>query len=232
MPPDDPASTELRTAASQMELSSPAWPTVTHHRLRQEIALGERDAARNELDVLLPGMRASAQESVLNLFLSQRFELARNLDDALEFSPRYPVAEAFGEGESLAQKLPEGTPETLLDADSVEMFNRGLPLAMLAHAATSATLPEHLRRQLTIVGWSRAVLIERWDVARELAAPLRGFYPDLGRELDRWQSATTDEDRRFAGAYLFLRHPGLKPQLRSGLEMRTELDKIDSYFYR
>lgn len=228
VPPDHPFAAELRTAASLYAPNSPAWPTLTYHRVQHLVALGQQNAARDELDSALSLPVVRAQESVRNLFLEQRFALARDLDEAIRFAPRHPVAEGMGLGEALAGSPPDDAPELLFARDSVRILNQGLPLDMLARASRHEGLPSHLRAQLTLVTWVRAVLLERWDAALRLIEALRAHFPSLAQDLDQWMGADTDDERRFASTYLLLRHPRMKPHLVSGLAMKTNLEGIDN----
>lgn len=227
-PPDHPAAAELREAARAIDRRSAAWPTLTLRRIEEVIALGRIDDARTELDGLLSSLPSSttASKTVLNLFRQQRFALARDLDEALRFAPRYPVALGYDDN-GMTDTLPKDAPDVLFAADAVRMFNQGLPLDALVRASASSVLPTGLRRQLTLTAWVRAAILERWDIAQQLTPALRTAFPTLAADINQWQAATTDDDRRFAAAYVILRHPRMKPHLLSGLSMRTDLEGID-----
>ncbi|MCP5116240.1 MAG: hypothetical protein GY953_35885, partial [bacterium] len=222
--PTHDTTAELRQAAAELPPESPAYATATYHRVR---LTADTDEARALLDRLLPALRDAVPKTALNLFLAQRMALATNLDEFLQFAPRYPVGRGLGIGESDANSLDEVSPDRLFDSDSVAIINRGLPLSLLAEAATSTKLPEGLRRQLVMVTWVRAVLLEDQETAIRVAKPLERFYPELAPDLSSWRSAADAEQKRFAAALLLLRFPGLKPHLVTGLGMRTKAAGIE-----
>ncbi|HEV8718138.1 MAG TPA: hypothetical protein VGX03_35645 [Candidatus Binatia bacterium] len=78
-------------AAAKVERNSPAFLTVTFHRIRLLIESGRKDEAREQLDALLSSDRLTGLPSARNLFLAQRLQLARNLDEFLKYAPRVPV---------------------------------------------------------------------------------------------------------------------------------------------
>jgi hypothetical protein len=224
--PDSPEVPELVQVAEKVARDSPPYATVTYHRLRLLIGAGEKDRARRTLDALLPELHASLPRSSLNLFLAQRMSLAQNLQDFLQFAQRIPGGIA-DMGEWSAQ--PPSKAEVLFDADSVKVLNQGLPLAALQLAADSSALPVHLRRQVLIVAWTRSILLDNHQTAQALTRNLEQLYPALKPYLQEYLSATNPEAKRFAAAYLFLKFPGMKPYLNSGVGMRSQLDGIDDF---
>lgn len=215
-------------AAERLEAASPAFPTAAYHRVRLLVEAAKRDQARETLDRLLPQLEDAAPPAAVNLFYGQRMELARNLDEFLRYAPRQPIAlqwDALGEQASEPVKSEE--PGQRLDSDSIEVFNRGLPLRLLAEASRSEFLPESVRACLAQTTWVRAILLDQWDVAEKLAPELRRQFPALADTLKSVLSAGA-EDRRFAAAWLLLRHPGLKPYLLSSISRRQGIDEIDN----
>jgi hypothetical protein len=223
--PDAPA---VMDAARKLPKDSPAFATARYHRIRLLMELLKENEARAELDELLPGFRASLPNSSLNLFLVQRLQLARSLDEFLEFAPRipqalswdyfpYPELEAYRRG-----NVP------MFDRDSVQVLNSGLPLSYLHHAAQSK-LQQVLRNQLICAVWTRAILIADPAVSRSLAAELERVSPDLGPDLRTWREATDAESKQFAAAMLLLHFPGMTPYLQSGVPARVKLTGIDSF---
>lgn len=227
-PADHAAAGDLRAAAAATPSDSPSWATLTFYRMKQLGAL-DPDKARTELDGVLTMLPVRGRDATRNVFLGQRFALARDLEDALRFASRRPVAHSNGEdGESLAGPMPDDAPDQLFAGDVVRTFNQGLPIDVLARAARSSTLPSHLQAQLTLAAWTRAALLQRWDIVRGLTADLGRHFPATKQDGGGWLAATTDEDRKFAAAYLLLHHPGMQPHLRSGLARKTAMESIDT----
>ena len=222
---NNPGLPKLLAAAEKTGRDSPAYATLSYHRVRLLMEGGEKDRARRVLDGLLPDLRASLPRSSLNLFLAQRMALAQNLEEFLQFAQRVPASMSY-EGEGIDERPVKD--EALFDADSVRILNQGLPLSSFERAATSRVAPVHLRRQLVMVAWTRSILLEDHQTAQALTADLEKHYPALKPFLQEYSSATNTEANRFAAAYLFLKFPGMKPYLNSGVGMRTRLEGIDN----
>lgn len=220
-----PGLPKLLTAAEKIGRDSPAYATVAHHRVRLLIEVGQPDQARRTLDALLPDLRASLPRSSLNLFLAQRMAVAQNPEEFLQFAQRVPASLTY-QGEGIEERPVKD--QALFDADSVRILNQGLPLSSLRAAAASGLLPVHLRRQLVMAAWTRSILLDDHQTARALAADLRKHYPALEPLLSEYSSTANTQARRFAAAFLFLKFPGMKPYLTSGVGMRTRLEGIDN----
>jgi hypothetical protein len=146
--PRDAAVPELLAAAGEVKPDSPGYLTVSYHRVRLLPAADARTAA----DQLLAGEMPTAARNQLR---AERMRLARDLDEFLRYAPRRPVAQSDYAISDMDAK------EDYLDADSAEILNRGLPLALLKQAASSSLLPEHVRQGLQRVIWVRTLLLSR-----------------------------------------------------------------------
>jgi hypothetical protein len=228
VPASNPEWTAVTEAVRQIGKDAPAYPTVAYHRLRLLITADKVDEARDELDALLPELRALAPVSSLNLFLAQRMSLARNLDEFVRFAPRQAAGTADF---STLEPVPAGEKdkEFFFDADSLKTFNLGLPLAMLRQAIRSPSLPARLRRQLLSAAWVRAVLISDRALARSLALEMEPSFPEMGSDLREYLSAKEAESSEFAAVWLLLRFPGLSPLLKLSIPVRKGLSSIDDF---
>jgi hypothetical protein len=117
----------------------------------------------------------------------------------------------------------------LFDADSVKIFNQGLPLALLRKASSSPRLPSNLRQKLAMMTWVRAILLENHAAARAVSGDLARNFPELKPHLDSYLTASDRDAQRFAAAYLLLKSPQLKPYLKSGFPTRRSPRGIDSF---
>jgi hypothetical protein len=106
-----------------------------------------------------------------------------------------------------------------LDADSVAVFNHCLPLDAQV-ALLRQSWPWHLRRQLTVFAFTRAVALQRIAVARALAPQLAAVLPELAEPLGALQQADNDEQRLFLMALVALKLPGGSIVLRPGFGYR------------
>ena len=72
-------------------------------------------------------------------------------------------------------------------------------------------------------------LLDDRETAIQAAASLEAELPQVKEFLAAYQKATTPEARRFAGAFLTLKFPGLRPFVSAGVGRTTAVDDVDSY---
>ena len=164
--------TRLLNAVANVLPSSPAFASAAYYHVRLMFEAGRKEA-RQRLEELL-ALKTPLPISTRNHFLALRMKLARNADEFFKFAQRAPAAVSYNaDGQELAAN--EGVDASELNdpqlkpyfagrfsfaADSVKVMNDALPLAVLKEAALGTALPAHLRRQLTIAAWTRAVLLD------------------------------------------------------------------------
>ncbi len=166
----------LIEGAGYVQPTSPAWVTVTYHRLRLLIDKGRTTEARTELDKVFPGVRAIGSESSINLFTGLRMRTASSLNDALADAPRKILERTSEEQSSVDQcldvmKNPKRKYDCKKDNSPVEfsedaasIFNNETPLATLAQSAQSGTLPAQLRQSVAMM-MARSVLLKNEAIA-------------------------------------------------------------------
>ncbi len=209
---------ELMAAAAQVAERSPAFPTVEFHRLR----LMPADEARPRLDAVL---QRKMPVSARNLFLAERLRVARDWDEFLRYAPRTMAATWIeGGGEEAA------TVRTVdFDGDAAAILDRQAPLALLALAARSSSLPPNLQLGVARAVWVRAVLLGDNATAIAIAPVLASLAPYLKPYLDGYQAAPDDPSRSFAAAWLMLNNPGMRPSIEAGFGRSTPITKIDGF---
>jgi len=224
----------LLAEAARVDRRSPVFPSLAFHRVRLMMEGGQDDAARQLLDEILDGERSRMTASAVNLFLGQRMILARNLAEFLSAAPRVPAGLSYEEDD---RELPSDDedrtakkiPRPLFDQDAVHVFNQQMPLGVLVSAATSTSLPAHLRRDVAQAAWLRAALLDRREEASQASQILGVFYPQLKSLLTSYQNETTPDARRFAASYIALRFPGLRPTVTAGVGRSSPIEEVDSY---
>src|SRR5262249_22157268 len=156
----------------------------------------------------------------LNLFLAQRLKLARNMDQFLSAAKRVPAGYAQFE---LGEKQPDDKTanKVLFDDDSAAVMNQRMPLTMLKEIASKQTLPAHLSRAVAVAAWTGSVLLGDQSMAEELVPVLQELEPDLKADLQACLTSPNAPARKFAGVFLILRFPGMRPYVVPGAE-RTE----------
>ena len=228
-----PKLNDLLAAAANVSHSSPAYPSVAFHTVRLLKEASRSDEARTMLDKILASERPQLTASALNMFLSERMMLARNLEEFLKNAPRVPAAHsANDDGRELpdeSEEKPAEAPKSLFDLDAANTFNKAMPVAVMKDAANSKTLAANLRRDVAQAAFVRAALLDDRETAMQAAVSLQEELPPVKDFLGAYQKATTPEARRFAAAFLTLKLPGLRPFVSAGVGRGTAFEEIDSY---
>jgi hypothetical protein len=225
----------LLAAASSVPSGSPAYATVAFHRARLLIDRRDLPSARTVLDTALgEGERSGVPLSALNRLRALRLLTARTLDEFLTDAATPSLAtsdnaDSIGRDDvslvansdasswlDISEIRDRKTGQRLFDMPAGALVNR-LPLAELVKAAESAALPAPLRRDVANAAWTRAILLED-DEAGAHVAPLVGqLLPALKADVDAYVAGKTTDERKIAGVWAILRHPGLSPIVRDGL---------------
>ena len=210
------AATDLFTAAGKIAQDSPAYLTLTFHRLRLLEQSGTRDAARQQLDQLLAQRGSALSYSARNQFVALRMRLATNLEDFLKFAPRFSNdAEVYPNAPEGAA-IPASPRASHFDSDASVVFTEKLPLRLLVDAAKSSTLPKPLRRDVVIAAWTRAILLDRDATARELLPTAQELVPEAAAEFTEYARATDTPELHFTAVLAILRNPGFRPFVTAG----------------
>jgi hypothetical protein len=221
---------EALAQAATVSPKSPAYLTIAYQRARLLEELGRVDEARKLLDQLILEPQSKASRSAFNLLLARRFQLARNLDEFLKYAPRIPALVAAGEeAEQAFAEQSEYASRPFFDEDAADALSRAFSLHMLKDAALKPLLPAALRRELLFAAWLRAVLLGKDRIALELIRAVDPIAPSLAADLRSYARAGNIPARKFAAAYLILRHPGLRPYVAAGVGRTTPLDRIDDF---
>lgn len=239
---EDPVVPELMAAAAAVPAGSPAFAMLGFHRARLLIDRDERAAARAVIDEVLG--QAEIDPSSRNYLLSQRSPVAKSLEEFLRLAPR-PVIEVISDnigempqcdGRRTCDRLlfrqagKAGKPsEYRFDEDAVRILNLGLPLDLMARAASGTEIPMPLRNEVAAAVWTRAVMLGRHDIASSLTPILRHAYPVIDKDLEDYMAAQSPEEKHRAALFLVLRSPGLRPFVNSGAERTTAINRIDNY---
>ena len=240
--PGDPAAAELILAAGQLSKDSsapisPAWTAATYNRLR---LMPDPAAMRVALIAAEPSLQHAPQRSTINLFklLKQRNSptLADFLHNAAALPAGITVDTDTPEAPS-AEREPNGlcgvngsqSTTLLFNPDAATILNTRMPLALLAEAAEDTSLPRNLSFQITQSTWTRAVLLNRPEIARRMAPILSGCYPAWKQWLDSYDSAANPEDRRAAGLLALMRFPSNQPLVRAGMQRAEGFASYSEY---
>jgi hypothetical protein len=225
----------LLDAARHLDYVSPAFASVTFHHVRLLSEGGRHGEARQILNRILSENRPKLPASAVNLFLSQRQTLAQNLEEFLQSAQRVPAGfsddsdgREIPEEESAAKETTKGS-QSFFNVDSTNVLNQAMPLGILGDAAVSRTLAANLRRDVAQAAFMRASLLDDRESAARVAGLLEDLNPEMKSLVTAYQRAATADARRFAGAYLALKFPGLRPYVTAGVGRGTPLGELDSY---
>lgn len=229
---DSPSLQSLLTAAREVPHSSPGYLTARYYALRLMIASGQPSAARKELDGLLTGQARDLPLGSRNLLNEERLKVASGLEDFLQHAPETPVPSEIdlNTGEDVPAESAESKPsEPLFNHYAAEFFVKRLPLDMLIQAADSPTLPKHLRRELARSAWVRSILLEDLNSAAKLQPVIQELDLPLWNTMELFRTAQTAAEKHFAGVFIILNNPGMKPAVKESSLRGATLGELDSY---
>ena len=201
LPPDHPRQAELLAVASAVPSSAPAYATIAFHTARLLLRSARVTEARVVLDQAI-GVPA-LPSSTVNLFKAARLLTARTLNEFLADAARERVVQpAADERATFVRSVND-----VLDRDSLGVLNQ-LPVDLARRAGTSAALPPVARRALTLSAFTRVLLIDDLQTAREMLPEVALAAPSLAIAIARLDTAD-DQRLRDEAALLMLRTPGL-----------------------
>jgi hypothetical protein len=218
-PATNSAAADLSAAAMKIAPDSPAYITVTFHRLRLLQQSGKADVARHQLDQLLAQHNPALSRSSRNVFWALRMKLAASLQDFLQFAPRISndaAAYPNPPDPSTGSVTPATENASHLDADASVILTEKLPLRVLAEIPKSSTLPANLRREIVIAAWTRAILLHDQAVAADLVPITQELVPEIKESLTVYLNAADSSARQFAAVFTILRNPGFRPFVTAG----------------
>ena len=115
--------------------------------------------------------------------------------------------------------------ETTLDA-----LNTHFPLAVLARAARSPSLPGYLRRQFVFAIWTRAVVLGNAEIAEAIAPEVLKVAPEMQTVFSSYMNARTVQEKEQAALVVLLKFSSLSPLVVGGLPEFKSAEEIDYYF--
>ena len=224
----------LLTAAEAIPATSPAYQTVFYHRVRLLLELNRLGEARALLDSALAATKSSKPNSWRNALLAERFSAARNFSEFLTYAPRTALETGSqsavnlqglcnervkrNRGDYTPAPCPELDHPLTFDADAASLLNEKTPLLKLIEAASSSILPVHLRQNIAIIAWTRAVMLGDTKSA-SILAPL----------LPKGLSVTPQTSSGFPAVVAILRNDGIRPYLEPGIARVASYSEYDNY---
>jgi hypothetical protein len=248
----------LMQAGERVTSDSPAFPTVAFNLVRLNLALGRMKPAQDLLDGVksrFEELPLSAQ----NEFQRQRMQVAGSVAEFLKYAARKPVAfydeglftsirdiveekksywgdYELEESKEDYEKRVEQEYHELLDDDlrlfddnTADIFDRHFSIKLLQQAARDPQLSKYLRHRLTIIVWTRALLLKNREVALEVAPDVVSSYPEMAQLVDRYVQAKTPAAQEHAALYVLLKSPPLTPFLANSSIQFMVFQDLDYY---
>jgi len=256
-----PKLAELMHAAEKIAADDPAYPTIAYHLVRLKVATGRPAEARKLLDTILSAPSELLPISAHNLFVEQRMQLAKDLNEFLKSTQRKPIA-FYGEmglgtltelrekekqwwnpqysqqsKEEFERDIDEAYEDVLpwqhrmaFDNKTTDIFNWHFPLQRLVEAARNRDLPDYLQRSLVLAAWTRAILLNKDEVALNIAPEVVRLAPEMSAVFKSYLKSRTVKQRHNAALYVLLKFPNLSPYVQGGLPEFSTSEHIDYYF--
>lgn len=228
---------EVLEAAARVKSDSPAYPTVTFHRVR---LLETRDEKSAYLAVaeILRSLGEKLPPSARNLLSDQKLGLCKSFDEFASLVEARPAEIAW---DNDAAALPDGQLEDYEKKPSFTVYparftnraailiNKRLPLSALEKLATHKSLGQDQKLNIVQAAWTRAVLLKDEKAAGRLTAQLLALRPQLKNELTAYTTAKSPALKDFLSIDIILKNPAMRPYVRAGLPRQSKFDEIDSY---
>ncbi len=243
---EHPKKDKLVDAAMNIKPDNPAYLTARYHALRIMSESGKAEEARKGLDELILAKDRKIPTSSMNLLLSLRMSISVSMDDFLKYAQRTSVLlyNSSQDSEEYPKNISRNLNYTdlnysifvpfserlpLFDNDSVEIMNDSIPLSTLLEVLNRNDIPEHLRYELAVAVWTRAVLLEKFDIADKAASVLIRQGTGIEDYVEGFMKANRRDEKIFSAAYLIAKFPGMKPYLIPGIGRLTPIQYIDDY---
>jgi hypothetical protein len=219
---------ELRRAAAAIPLTHSAGAALHYHAARLDALAGDHKAAQDHLGPVLA--KLDDLPSAKNRVFSLAVQLALTFGEFLKLTPRTVILASsemdhreFTRNTAWEPVQDAGLPR--LDATAESILSHRLPLDLLHQIATGNALPPHLLIEAQLVTFTRAVLLNRFDIATSLAPVLANAYPAAKADLDRFREKPSE----LTAAYVFLRLPGARPYFSRGYGRGLPADQHDEW---
>jgi len=220
-PTSDSAKTIIDNA-SRVPIGSPAYLTTQYYRLKLLAQIsGTKDETRREIAAIIAATSSSGPSSYIadNYFNDLMMNTTVDLDVAARYAPRYVVASLI---DSSISKNDNEIGKVTLDEKFKSLMNRSVLLEKWASIASGDSLSTaEIKEYAEMVAFTRAVLLERWDVATNMAKLLSKDNA-LTADLSPFLSARTAEDQKFTAVFFMLRNPQIRKDLTSALDDYVE----------
>lgn len=256
--PTSPHIKNLMQAAERVSPDASAFPTVAFHLVRLKLASQQRTEAlellervSTKFDLLPVTDQNEFQAQRLTLagdvaqfltyaarkpvaFYDGRLYLTiRDLVDARKtyWSEYEGQAESKQEYETRIEREYQellSDDLRLFDEETNDVINRHFSLATLLEAVRDRQASRYLRRRLSLTLFTRALLLNNHERARQIAPQVIKLAPEIALLVTDYLEANARTDREHAALFLLLKSPGLTPFVTQNLD---QVSLIHSDYY-
>jgi hypothetical protein len=89
-----------------------------------------------------------------------------------------------------------------------------MPMAKLAELSENKKLSSHAQTELKLVTWTRAILLERYDIADSMATSLKDLIPELSSQFQSYLNEKDQNRKHRFAIYLLIKNPRVKPYIK------------------
>lgn len=116
------------------------------------------------------------------------------------------------------------------DNQTTDIFNWHFPLQRLVEASRHRDLPDYLQRSLVLAAWTRAILLNKDEIAMSIAPEVVRLAPEMSTVFTQYLKSQTRRQRHNAALYVLLKFPNLSPYVAGGLPVFSTSEQLDYYF--
>ncbi len=213
MTSEHPLRDEIIKESLKIPKNSPAYLTANYYRLKLLIKTGgDIEEIRKDIDSILETI---PEESSIakNYFNDLRMMIAKSLKESLSYSLRKVVAAETDTTDRVTEK------NYLIDGKTKQLFNEFLPLKKWVEIAlTNDIFSPEIIKQIRLITFVRAILLDDFGTAERIAAFLVSIDPTLKEDLSGFLQAKNYDEKKFTTALFILKYHRLNHKLDSRLD--------------
>lgn len=198
--PGDAGNESLVAKALATPAHSPAYYTARFHAVR---LTADHAKALAITKALLLRSDSEFKVADRNRLKSVALPHSSHLEDITQLVYRQAISGSDGN-----QLQNENTRLPVTDNGGARVLNEALPLDALHSLYVRRSTPLALREELLGVVWTRAFVLDRWDVLHALSPAMQGRYPTGSALLQQLKKADAGS-RKAVGALFLIRFPGI-----------------------
>ena len=236
----DPKSPELASLSAEAEKvpsNSPAYLHLQYCLAALDLDRAQKDKVRARVDKILADKSIKLPPGSRNQFMSLRSKVSNNFAEFLKFALQRPVGVEAGwsgcelpnDFEKVEARADWDVLKQAFPNDVTGFLNSEVPANLLSTIPNIAGLPAQLKGDSLQSAWVRKFLLKDYKAVDALTPSLKLAVPVLASQLKEFESASTPEAKSFAGSFIILRNPGMRPTLSNAYGRQTVINKIDDY---